>query len=361
LDEAINIRALKRVVTDRVYAQPRVPPERVERRYEEQVAIIGAGPCGLTAAQDLCKQGYGVTVFEALPVAGGMLRVGVPEYRLPAEVVDREVQDIVDLGVDLRLETTVEDLDNVFAEGYKAVLIAVGAHEGIRLPIPGAEMEGVLINTTFLRDVRLGSAPELGERVAVVGAGDVAMDVARTAVRMGSEVHVYYRRTRGEATADEEEMRHAEEEGVVFHWQVTPVEVVGNGDGRMGGLTCVRTEQGLPDETGRRRPVSIAGSEHFVPCEQVIFSVGQRAGLAFIPESAGVGITDQQTIAVNPTTYSRPSWSPQTASHTEPRGEVCLPVLSGEGSSALSTGLFFSLAHLLLLPRNRRNHHISLR
>jgi len=304
LDEPINIRALKRFVTDKVYAQPRVPPEPAERRYEERVAIIGGGPCGLTAAQDLCKLGYGVTVFEALPVAGGMLRVGVPEYRLPSWIVDREVQDIVDLGVELRLNTCVNNLDDVFAEGFDAVLIAVGAHEGIRLPIPGADLEGVLINTAFLRDVRLGNPPELGKRVAVIGAGDVAMDVARTAVRLGSEVYVYYRRTREEATADEEEMHRAEEEGVIFHWQVTPVEVVGDGNGRMVGIKCVRTEQGLPDETGRRRPVPIPGSEHFVPCDNVIFSVGQRAGLAFIPESAGVGITRQQTIAVNPNTLA---------------------------------------------------------
>jgi len=325
LDEPVNIRALKRVVTDKVYAQPRVAPEPVERKYEERVAIIGAGPCGLTAAQDLCKLGYVTTVFETLPVAGGMLRVGVPEYRLPAWIVDREVQDIVDLGVELRLNTTVDNLDDVFAEGFDAVLIAVGAHEGVRLPIPGADLEGVLINTTFLRDVRLDNPPELGERVTVIGAGDVAMDVARTAVRMGSEVHLYYRRTREEATAGEEEMRHAEEEGVVFHWQSTPVEVValpqsprppsvppnfggacGGGErgGRMGGIRCVRTEQGAPDETGRRRPVPIPGSEYFVPCDNVIFSVGQRAGLAFIPESAGVGVTRQQTIAINPNTLA---------------------------------------------------------
>ncbi|MCP4591889.1 MAG: FAD-dependent oxidoreductase, partial [bacterium] len=303
LDEPVNIRALKRVVTDKVYAMDRVAPERVERVYEERVAVIGAGPCGLTAAQDLCKLGYGVTVFESLPVAGGMLRVGVPEYRLSAEVIDREVQDIIDLGIELRLNTRVDDLDTVFGEGFKSVLIAVGAHEGVRLPIPGANLDGVLINTTFLRDVRLAQAdaglglPKLGKRVAVVGAGDVAMDVARTAVRMGAEVHVYYRRTREEATADWEEMHHAEEEGIAFHWQTTPVEVVG--DGRMNGLTCVRTEQGLPDETGRRRPVMIEGSEYFVPCDNVIFSVGQRAGLAFLPESAGVGVTDWATVAVN--------------------------------------------------------------
>jgi heterodisulfide reductase subunit A-like polyferredoxin len=304
LDEAINIRALKRVVTDKVYAQPRVVPEPAERKYEERVAIIGAGPCGLTAAQDLCKQGYGVTVLEALPVAGGMLRVGVPEYRLPSEIVDREVQDIVDLGVELRLSTRVDNLDDVFDEGFDAVLIAVGAHEGIRLPIPGADLEGVLINTAFLRDVRLGNPPELGKRVAVIGAGDVAMDVARTAVRMGSEVHVYYRRTREEATADEEEMHHAKEEGVVFHWQVTPVEIVEDGNARMEGVKFIRTDQGPPDETGRRRPVPVAGSEYVEPYDNIIFSVGQRAGLAFIPKEvetdAGIDITDQATIAVNP-------------------------------------------------------------
>jgi heterodisulfide reductase subunit A-like polyferredoxin len=304
LDEPINIRALKRFVTDKVYAGERVPHEPCEVKYEQRVAIIGAGPCGLTAAQDLCMAGYRVTVFEALPVAGGMLRVGVPEYRLPSEIVDREVQDIVDRGVELRLNTVVDNLDDLFDQGFDAVLIAVGAHEGIRLPIPGADLDGALVNTVFLRDVRLDNPPQLGERVAVIGAGDVAMDVARTAVRLGSQVHLYYRRTRQEATAGEEEIRHAAEEGVVFDFQVTPVEVVGDVNRRVVGMTCVRTEPGLPDRSGRPRPVTIPGSEHFVPCDNVIFSVGQRAGLAFIPESAGVGITDQATIAVNPNTMA---------------------------------------------------------
>ncbi len=304
LDEPLNIRALKRFVTDKVYAEERVPLESCEIKYDQRVAIIGAGPCGLTTAQDLCKLGYWVTIFESLPVAGGMLRVGVPEYRLPASIVDREVQDIVDLGVELRLNTFVENLDDVFDEGFDALLIAVGAHEGIRLPIPGADLDGVLVNTVFLRDVRLDNPPQLGKRVAVVGAGDVAMDVARTAVRLGADVSLYYRRTRSEATAGEEEIRHAEEEGVDFNFQVTPVEIVGDENKRMAGITCVRTEQGLPDATGRRQPVSIPGSEHFVPCDNIIFSVGQRAGLAFIPESAGVGITKQATIAVNPNTMA---------------------------------------------------------
>ncbi|MFO7741149.1 MAG: FAD-dependent oxidoreductase [Anaerolineae bacterium] len=304
LDEPINIRALKRFVTDKVYLEPRKPVEPVERIYDERVAIIGAGPCGLTAAQDLCKEGYAVTVFEALPVAGGMLRVGVPEYRLPSQIVDREVQDIVDLGVDLQLNRRVDNLDQVFDAGFDAVLVAVGAHEGVRPPVPGAEQEDVLVSTAFLRDVRVGDPPELGERVAVIGAGDVAMDVARTAVRLGSEVHVYYRRRRQDATAGEQEIRHAAEEGVVFHFQTNPTEILGDGNGRLKGMMCVETESGIPDKSGRPRPVPIPESEQFVPCDNVIFAVGQRAGLAFIPDSAGVGITDRSTIAVNPNTMA---------------------------------------------------------
>jgi NADPH-dependent glutamate synthase beta subunit-like oxidoreductase len=149
IDEPINIRALKRFVTDKVYAGERQPLEPVEITQDKRIAIIGAGPCGLTAAQDLIRLGYPVTIFEALPVAGGMLRVGVPEYRLPTEIIEREVADILDLGVELRLNTVVEDLDELFDRGFDAVLIAVGAHEGIRLPIPGADLEGVLINTRF--------------------------------------------------------------------------------------------------------------------------------------------------------------------------------------------------------------------
>jgi len=304
MDEPINIRALKRVVTDKVYAEPRMAVEPCEIKYNQRVAIIGAGPCGLTAAQDLCKHGYKVSVIEALPVAGGMLRVGVPEYRLPASIVDREVQDILDLGVDLRLNTFVENLNDIFNEGFDSVLIAVGAHEGIRLPIPGANLDGVLVNTVFLRDVRLDNPPELGERVVVIGAGDVAMDVARTAVRLGSEVSLYYRRTRDEATADKDEIRHAEEEGVVLNFQATPIEIIGDQNKLVIGMKCIRTEQGLPDDAGRRKPVPISGSEHFVPCDNVIFSVGQRAGLGFIPESVGVGITEWDTIAVNPNTMA---------------------------------------------------------
>ncbi len=305
LDEPINIRALKRFVTDKIYEQPREPVEAVEISHpERKVAIIGAGPCGLTAAQDIIRNGYPVTVFEALPVAGGMLRVGVPEYRLPTEIVDREVQDIVDLGIDLQLNHRVDDLDNLFEQGYQAVLIAAGAHEGVRPPVPGANLDGVLVSTNFLRDVRLGKIPDLGKKVIVVGAGDVAMDVARTALRLQTEVQVVYRRREEDASAGEEEIRHAREEGIEFHFQTSPAEIIGAGNGKLSGMWCEETEPGVLDKSGRPRPVTVPESKHFLECDTVIFAVGQRAGLAFIPDDAGVGITGENTIAINPNTFA---------------------------------------------------------
>jgi heterodisulfide reductase subunit A-like polyferredoxin len=304
MDQPVDIRALKRFVTDKVYQEPREPVAPIARWQEKRVAIVGAGPCGLTAARDLAMQGYPVTVFEALPVAGGMLRVGVPEYRLPVEIIDREIADIVDLGIDLRLGSPVQNLDDLFSQGFDAVLIAVGAHEGILLPIPGTDLDGVHVNTIFLRDVRLGQPPKLGSSVVVIGAGDVAMDCARTAVRMGKEVSIHYRRTRSEATADALEIEHAQDEGVIFNYLSNPVAILGDAKGRVRGVRFVRMELGEPDETGRRSPQPVAGSEYTVPCENVIFSVGQRAGLGFIPESVGVGLTKQHTIAVNPNTYA---------------------------------------------------------
>lgn len=312
VDEPINIRALKRFVTDKVYAKPRQPIEPAPRIHDQQVAIIGAGPCGLTTAQDLVQEGYGVTVFEAMPVAGGMLRLGVPEYRLPTEVIEREVQDIVDLGIDLRLNQRVEDLDDLFDQGYEAVLIAVGAHEGIRLPIPGANLDGVLVNTHFLRDVRLGeysngveeSKSELGERVLVLGGGNVAIDCARSAVRLGCQVQLACLEKREEMPSHEWEIEAALEEGVVIHSGQSFEQILGDGNGQVNGVECMQVESFQFDESGRLQLDKVPDSSHVIPCDTVIFSVGQRAGLAFIPDDAGVGITNQQTIAINPNTLA---------------------------------------------------------
>ncbi len=317
VDDPVNIHALKRFVTDTVYAKPRVPREPIPKQYDERVAIIGSGPCGLTTAQDLCKQGYPVTVFEALPVAGGMLRVGVPEYRLPSWIVDREVQDIVDLGVELRLNTTVANLDDLFAEGFKSVLIAVGAHEGVRLPIPGNKLEGVLINTQFLRDVRLAElntqypiptppqAQIQGKRVLVLGGGNAAIDVARTAVRLGAgQVQMACLESRQGMTSHPWEIQAAEDEGIVIHNDRSFLRVVDDGAGRAAGVECRRVTRFEFDDQRRLSVETAPGSEHVLPADVVIFSVGQRAGLAFIPPDAGVGLTPQRTIAINPNTYA---------------------------------------------------------
>jgi heterodisulfide reductase subunit A-like polyferredoxin len=305
IDEAVAIASLKRFVTDQVYSKPRDPMEPVPRTRQERIAIVGAGPTGLTAAQDLIKLGYGVTVFEALPVAGGMLRVGVPEYRLPAELIQREVDDILDLGVELRLNTRIDNLQQLIDEGYHAVFLAVGAHEGKKMPIPGADLQGTLISIVFLRDVRLGRDVELGRKVSVVGGGDVAIDAARTALRVGAEeVTIVYRRSEAEMPCRREELEAAKEEGIRFELLTNPVRILGEEEGRVSGIECVQMELGEPDESGRRRPLPIPGTEHVISVDNVIFSIGQAAGLSFIPEDSQVGTTSWGTIVADPETLA---------------------------------------------------------
>ncbi len=311
VDEPINIRALKRFVTDKVYAEDRQPIEPLPRRFDQRVAIIGAGPCGLTAAQDLVRAGFGVTVFEAMPVAGGMLRLGVPEYRLPTAIIEREVQDIVDLGVDLRLNHRIDNLDDIFDEGFDSVLIAVGAHEGIRLPIPGANLDGVIINTHFLRDVRLGKyagstmhATGLGQRVLVLGGGNVAIDCARSAVRLGRHVEMACLESGEKVPAHPWEVQAAREEGIILHEGRTFERILSDEHGHVRGVECMRVASFSFDEMGRLNVEKVPNSTHVIECDTVIFSVGQRAGLAFIPDDAGVGLTGRNLIAVNPNTLA---------------------------------------------------------
>ncbi|MDI6753865.1 MAG: FAD-dependent oxidoreductase [Thermodesulfobacteriota bacterium] len=320
LDEAIAIATLKRFVSDQVYAKPYVPPDIPPYQYEERIAIIGAGPCGLTAAKDLRKKGYPVTVFEALPIAGGMLRVGVPDYRLPHMIVDREVREIIDLGVDLKLNSPVTNLDETMNQGFKAVLIAVGAHEGRKLPIPGVDLPEVLINTQFLRDVSLfnlgmrntESGKEIdhpqsvmqNRHVLVLGGGNVAMDCARTALRLGAaKADMACLESREKMPAHPEEVREAEEEGITFYNSRSFKRILEK-NGHVAGVEAVNVTFMEFDSEGRLHLETEEKSEHVLPGEVVIFAIGQRAGLAFIPESAGVGITRQSTIAVNPNTFA---------------------------------------------------------
>ena len=305
VDDPINISALKRFVTDKMYEQPYVAPEPAERKYAERVAIIGAGPCGLTAAKDLMLAGYGVTVFEALPVAGGMLRVGVPEYRLPPQIVEREVQEILDLGVDLHLNTRVENLEDLFAEGFEATLIAVGAHEGRRLRIPNANHADAWTAAQFLRDVSLGNAPNLKDRhVLVLGGGNVAYDCARTAVRLGAkQVDVSCLEGRDVMLADEIEIAEGAEEGINLFPGCSFTQILTD-NGKITGVEAVNVSFMKFEEDGSLTLETVPNSEHILAGDMVIFATGQGVGLTFIPEGSQVGVTRKRTVEADPNTFA---------------------------------------------------------
>jgi len=273
------------------------------KRYEEKVAVIGSGPAGLTAGYYLARKGYCVTIFEKLPVAGGMLAVGIPEYRLPKNLLQMEIEVITQGGVEIRTGSPVEDLETLFREGYKAVLIAVGAHRNRRLEIPGEDAGGVIDPITYLRRVNLReTVPFLGDRVGIVGGGNTAVDVARTAVRKGaSEVTILYRRTRAEMPAIEEEIEAALEEGVRIEFLVAPTEVISEG-GIMKAVRLVRMRLGDPDESGRRRPVPIDGSDFRMQLDSLLPAISQDPDLSFLPEKNGVKVSKWNTVVADPET-----------------------------------------------------------
>ena len=304
VDGAVSIMALKRFVVDKVRAEGVEPVARVEPQHSERVAVIGAGPAGLTAAQDLARAGYPVTVFEALPVAGGMLRVGVPEHRLPREIIEQEVADITALGVDLRLNSRVTDLQALFEQGFKAVFIATGAHGGRKLPIPGADAPDCWVATEFLRRVALGDRPDLaGRRVVVLGGGPVAIDVAQTAVRLGAaQVQMACLESRAQMPASPEEVQEAEEEGIAVYPSRTFAEVVIEG-GRVAGVRCVEVDfRGfLP---GGRPDMDIKpGTEHTLEGDLIIFAIGQAPELDFLPKDGPVAVQGRRLV-VDPETLA---------------------------------------------------------
>ncbi len=244
-----------------------------------KIAIVGSGPAGLTAACFLAREGHPVTVFEALPVPGGMMAVGIPDYRLPRDVLQSEIEAIEDLGVEIRPNTTVGpngdlSLDDL-RKDYDAVFVAVGAHGSRRLNVEGEDLDGVLHGVDFLRKVNLGHEVAVGEKVLVIGGGNVAIDSAMVARRLGGrQVAILYRRSREEMPADSWEIEEAEEEGIAFQFLTTPTRVLGE-NGQATGLQCLRMELGKPDESGRRRPVPIPGSEFTVEADTVIVAIGQ--------------------------------------------------------------------------------------
>jgi NADH-quinone oxidoreductase subunit F len=296
LDEPIAIKSLKRYITDNG-SRPKVESVPVARK--EKIAVVGGGPAGLTAARDLARWGYSVTVFEELPHLGGMLRYGIPEYRLPRAVLEREIDDIRTLGVQFRTNTRV-GTDIPFQElrkEYDALYLAVGAHRSQRLRIAGEELKGVYGGVEFLRQINLGNGVEVGSRVAVVGGGNSAIDAARSALRKGAQdVMILYRRQRQDMPAQAEEVAAAEEEGVKIHFLVAPTEIIGVKE-RVVGVRCQRMRLGAFDASGRRRPEPVEGSEFVLDVNMVIAAIGQVPDVSFLPKD--VPVTRWSTIEVN--------------------------------------------------------------
>lgn len=267
----------------------------------KKVAIIGSGPAGLTSAYYLAKLGHSVTLFESLSVVGGMMRVGIPKYRLPWEVLDEEIAEICSVGVEIKLNTRIDSASKLLEEGYNAVLAAVGTHQGAKLPIPGSDLEGVLLNTTFLREVSLGAKVEVGERVVVLGGGNVAFDCAGVALRLGAkDVHIACLEARNEMKASEEEVQEALDEGITIHPSVTFSEITGE-NGKVTGVKCSKIGDFRFDENGKPVMECEVDSEHILPADTVIFAVGQRPE---IDESFGLLLTKGNRIAVNEETFT---------------------------------------------------------
>ncbi len=303
--DAISVKALKRFLSDWELAQdspPAVTP--FPRKHDEKIAVIGSGPAGLAGAYWLAGEGYAVTVFEALPVAGGMLAVGIPEYRLPRKLLDLEIEAIVQSGVEIRTSAPVTDIDALLNDGFAAVLIAVGAHRNRRLGLPGDDAPGVVDPIAFLRSVNLKEpAPQLGNRVGIIGGGNTAIDAARTALRLGAtQVTILYRRSRMEMPAAEEEVEAALEEGVTIEYLVSPTRVVTAG-GRLHAVELIRTRLGDPDATGRRRPVPIDGSQFTVELDSVMPAISQDPDLSFISDASGVAVA-KGVVAADPDTFA---------------------------------------------------------
>ncbi len=276
IDQPINIRDLKRFAMDMF---PTVEPPTDIEPTGKSVAIIGSGPAGLAAAHSLALAGHQATVFESLPVIGGMLAVGIPDYRLPPDILERDLAAIRSLGVTIKTGTSVGD--DVPAEhigkAFDAVFVATGAHESRKLGIPGEDCDGVIHGVDFLRRCALSQPTGMGKRVVIIGGGNTAIDAARTAKRLGAQaVTIVYRRTRDEMPADEEEVEATLREGIEIHYLAAPVRVIAQGN-RMASVECRRMELGEPDESGRRRPVPIEGSEFTIAADTLIPAVSQSA------------------------------------------------------------------------------------
>jgi NADH-quinone oxidoreductase subunit F len=306
VDTPIAIMHLKRFVADLGIDRAKsIKPLPITK--EEKVAIVGAGPAGLTTAYYLIQKGYAVTVFEALPVAGGMMVAGIPEYRLPRDIIQAEIDAIAAMGVEIKLNTRIGkdiNIKDLQDQGYGAILLAVGAYKGRKLGIPGEDKyKGCIDSIEFLGKINMVEKVKPGDQVVVVGGGNSAVDAARVAIRLGAkEVTIVYRRTRVEMPAFEEEIEAAEEEGVKIHYLAAPIRIIGNEDNQITGMECIQNKLGDPDASGRRRPVPIEGSEFIIPCDVIIPAISQEPEITDLIEDTDLNVTPWNTFEVSPNT-----------------------------------------------------------
>lgn len=316
--ESVAIGNLERFVADweREHNKQAVDQSvRRSRGGKSKVAVVGSGPAGLTAAAELNRLGYKVTIFEALHTPGGVLAYGIPEFRLPKEILDYEVSSILQMGVEIRTNTLVGrtlTVDDLFEKGFQAVFLGTGAGLPQFLSIPGEDLNGVYTANEFLTRVNLMKAylyPQvdtplyLGEHVVVVGGGNTAMDAARTAIRLGSKVTIVYRRSREDLPARKEEIRHAEEEGVRFHFLTNPVCIDDDGQGWVSAVQCIKMAQG-EEYDGRRHTLQpIAGSEHWLAAESIIVAIGQEPNPIICQTTTGLKVEPHGVIGVEMGTF----------------------------------------------------------
>lgn len=311
IDNSVTIRILKRFIADYELKNIKKLKLKIDKKVEsidykkKYVAIVGSGPAGLTAANDLIRLGYGVTIFETLAIPGGMLSVGIPSYRLPRDVIGAEIKSIKNLGVKIKTNTKIKDVDKLFKNGYNAVFLAIGAHKGLKLNIPGEdEFEGIVDCISFLKKVNLGDKKNSGKKVIVIGGGNAAIDSARTSLRLGvDEVTIVYRRSKKEMPADKVEIYEAEFEGVKINFLAAPVKILGK-NGKVVGMECIKMRLGEPDKSGRRRPIPIKGTEFTIKADMIISAISQKPDLDFLPKNHGFNISKWDSFEVDSDTLT---------------------------------------------------------
>jgi len=301
LDAPLSIRALKRFPADIEATSGNIPAPAKIKKAKQKVAVIGAGPAGLAAGYNLALIGYKVTIYDELPAAGGTALSGIPSYRLPREVIEREVELVQGMGVKFEFNTKIGKnltLDKLFSKGFEVVFIATGANKGTEMNIvaKGSRYDGLVDGISFLYDVNVGKGVVARDKVMVVGGGNVAIDCARTCIRTGfKDVTIIYRRSRAEMPARKEEVEDAEKEGVKINFLANPVKVLAE-NGKVTGAQCIRMELGEPDAGGRRRPIPLTGSEFIIKADMLITATGEKPDLSFITGEKSVRVTEQGTI-----------------------------------------------------------------